>query len=139
MAIDMYPNDPASAPRPARSNFPVKQPALIPEPDCCQVNDRCQSLVLTQANGTTEGFPLTWLYRWRWEETAGRETLILTLTEHEVVVKGKRLERILEALEHQHGVHLRIKDDRYHSLNPGRIHISTITVQTLTPATRQDD
>ena len=86
------------------------------EPSCCTVIENGRSLILTQANGATEGFPLTWLYRWQWKKQTTDELLILTLTEHEVMIHGKNLELITESLSKSTGLHLRAKEDRYQSL-----------------------
>jgi hypothetical protein len=116
MAIEDYPN---SARAPGAS-----------DPGCCQSDDRHRTLVLTQLDGTTDGFPLTWLYRWQWRKTPSHEVLTLTLTEHEVILHGKNLDRIMEHLRYLHGLHLKIKDDRYFSLHGhDPIRISTITIK----------
>jgi hypothetical protein len=91
-------------------------------------NGRC--LILTQANGATEGFPLTWLYRWQWKKQTTDELLILTLTEHEVMIDGKNLELITEPLSKSTGLHLRVKEDRYQSLlQPDANLITHITIK----------
>ena len=78
MAIDFYPGTgPTSATRGSSSESPSS-----PDPGCCQSDDRHRTLVLTQLDGSTEGFPLTWLYRWQWRKELGHEVLTLTLTEH---------------------------------------------------------
>ena len=100
------------------------------DPGCCDSSDRHRSLVLTQLDGTTEGFPLTWLYRWRWRKLPDREVLTLTLTEHEVTIDGEHLDRILEHLQDNHGLHLKIRDDRYFTLRgKNELRISTIKIQ----------
>lgn len=98
-----------------KSKFPdASRPS--PEPGCCTVIENGRCLILTQANGATEGFPLTWLYRWQWKKQTTDELLILTLTEHEVTIQGKNLELITEPLSKSTGLHLRVKEDRYQSL-----------------------
>ena len=100
---------------PLKNKFPdVINPS--PEPGCCTVIENGRCLSLTQANGATEGFPLTWLYRWQWQKQTTDELLILTLTEHEVMIYGKNLELITEPLSKSTGLHLRVKEDRYQSL-----------------------
>ncbi|MBI5770286.1 MAG: hypothetical protein HZA93_21100 [Verrucomicrobia bacterium] len=100
------------------------------EPGCCTSEDSHRSLVLTQMDGATEGFPLTWLYRWQWRSSATHELLILTLTDHEVTIHGKHLDGVTELLSNGKGLHLRIKDARYQSLmRPNEILITTINVQ----------
>jgi hypothetical protein len=126
MAIDFYPGTgPTSA---ARSPSSEHSPSL--DPGCCQSDDRHRTLVLTQLDGTTEGFPLTWLYRWQWRKELGHEVLTLTLTEHKVTIHGRHLDRIMEHLRNNHGLHLQIKDERYFNLvKRDVIRISTITVE----------
>ena len=126
MAIDFYPGTgPTSA---ARSPSSEHSPSL--DPGCCQSDDRHHTLVLTQLDGTTEGFPLTWLYRWQWRKELGHEVLTLTLTEHKVTIHGRHLDRIMEHLRNNHGLHLQIKDERYFNLvKRDVIRISTIAIQ----------
>ncbi len=100
------------------------------EPGCCTSEDNHRCLILTQLNGAAEGFPLTWLYRWQWRSSATHELLILTLTEHEVTIHGKHLDKVAKLLSDGKGLHLQIKDARYQSLmRPHEILITTITVQ----------
>jgi hypothetical protein len=106
------------------------------ETSCCTSEDNHRSLILTQLDGATEGFPLTWLYRWQWRSSAGNEQLIVTLTEHEVTIHGKHLDGVAELLRNGQGLHLRVKDDRYQSLmRATEILISAITVL---PNSRQE-
>jgi len=114
---------------PLKSKFPdVINPS--PEPSCCTVIENGRCLILTQANGATEGFPLTWLYRWQWKKQTTDELLILTLTEHEVMINGKNLELITEPLSKSTGLHLRVKEDRYQSLlQPDANLITHITIK----------
>ena len=86
------------------------------EADCFTTAESSRGLVFTQADGTTEGFPLTWLYRWQWKKHAAHEVLILTLTEHEVAIHGKKLARIIEPLNKGTGLHLTVKEERYQGL-----------------------
>lgn len=100
------------------------------DPGCCQSDDRHHSLILTQPDGTTDGFPLSWLYRWQWRRQATDEVLTLTLTEHEVTLCGVHLDRILEHLRRHHGLHLCTKDERYYSLyGQEALRISSITIK----------
>jgi hypothetical protein len=114
---------------PLKSKYPdTVSPS--PEPSCCTVIENGRCLILTQANGATEGFPLTWLYRWQWEKQTTDELLILTLTEHEVMIHGKNLELITEPLSKSTGLHLRVKEDRYQSLlQPDANLITHITIK----------
>ncbi|MEO6569525.1 MAG: hypothetical protein ABIO94_12235 [Opitutaceae bacterium] len=99
------------------------------ETSCCTSVDNHRSLILTQLDGATDGFPLTWLYRWQWRSFAANEQLIVTLTEHEVTIHGKHLDGIADLLRNGKGLHLRVKDDRYQSLmRPTEILITEITV-----------
>jgi hypothetical protein len=113
---------------PLKSKFPdAGYPT--PEPGCCTVIENGRCLILTQTNGATVGFPLTWLYRWEWKKQTPDELLILTLTEHEVMIHGKNLELISEPLSKSTGLHLRVKEDRYQSLlQPDAILITRITI-----------
>ena len=135
MAIDFYPGTgPTSATRGSSRESPSS-----PDPGCCQSDDRHRTLVLTQLDGTTEGFPLTWLYRWQWRKELGHEVLTLTLTEHQVTVHGRHLDRIMEHLRNNHGLHLQIKDERYFNMvKRDVIRISTITVQPNAHLTQND-
>jgi hypothetical protein len=110
----------------------VQLPRFLPdaEPGCCTSEDNHRCLILTQLDGTVEGFPLTWLYRWQWQPTALSERLIVSLTDHEVTVRGKHLDRVAELLGNGKGLRLQIKDTRYQSLlRPTEILITTITIQ----------
>ena len=112
----------------ADANLPRFLPSS--EPGCCISEDNHRCLILTQLDGTIEGFPLTWLYRWQWRSSATHELLILTLTEHEVTIHGQHLDEVAKHLSDSKGLHLRIKDARYQSLmRPNEILITTITVQ----------
>ena len=135
MAIDFYPGTgPTSATRDSSSEH---SPSL--DLGCCQSDDRHRTLVLTQLDGTTEGFPLTWLYRWQWRKELGHEVLTLTLTEHKVTIHGRHLDRIMEHLSNNHGLHLQIKDERYFNLvKRDVIRISAITVQPNAQLTQND-
>ncbi len=87
-------------------------------PGCCTVIENGRCLILTPTNGATEGFPLTWLYRWQWKKQTTDEVLILTLTEHEVTIHGKNLEPITDSLSKSTGLHFKVIADRYQSLLP---------------------
>ena len=64
-----------------------------------------------------------------WKQTTD-ELLILTLTEHEVMIHGKNLELITEPLSKSTGLHLRVKEDRYQSLlQPDANLITQITIK----------
>jgi len=130
MAIDPLRTPADDSRRPVAGSSPLREFPSTYDPGCCHSDDRHRSLVLTQLDGTTEGFPLTWLYRWRWCQCPTHEILTLTLTEHEVTIHGKNLDDILEHLRNNHGLHLRVKDDRYLSLQGKHAaQISTITIQ----------
>jgi hypothetical protein len=109
-----------------------------PESACCTVLENGRSLILTQVDGATEGFPLTWLYRWQWKKEPTDEVLILTLSEHEVIIRGKNLEEPLEALGKNTGLQLRAKEERYQSLvQPHETLIYCITVRPTATALTQ--
>lgn len=119
---------------PLKSKFPDAE-NLNPEPSCCTVIENGRCLILTQASGASEGFPLTWLYRWQWKKQTTDELLILTLTEHEVMIHGTNLELITESLSKGNGLHLRVKDERYQSLlQSNAILIAYITIKPNTKA-----
>lgn len=109
------------------------------DPGCCQSDDRHRSLILTQLDGTTDGFPLSWLYRWQWRQQATDEVLTLTLTDHEVTLHGVHLDRILEHLRNHHGLNLCIKDERYYSIyGDTALRISSITIKPVTRSTHHE-
>ena len=129
MAIDFYPEDRS----PADGKSTSTTSSTSREPGCCDYNDRHHCLTLTQLDGTTEGFPLTWIYRWQWRKDASQEEVILTLTEHQITVRGRNLTPILDHLSANIGFHLRIKADRYLKLQGPRVTlIYEITTQNLT-------
>lgn len=100
------------------------------EPACCISEDSHRCLILVQRNGAVEGFPLTWLYRWQWQPGATQERLAIGLTDHEVTIHGKQLDRVAELLSNGKGLRLQIKDARYQSLlRPNEILITAITIQ----------
>ena len=135
MAIDYYPG---TSPSSADGGSPSGLSASF-DPGCCQSDDRHRTLILTQLDGTTEGFPLTWLYRWQWRKEPSHEVLTITLTEHQVILHGKHLDRIMEHLRNNHGLHLQIKDERYFNLvKRDVIRISTVTVQPNAQLTQND-
>lgn len=104
--------------------------SAIPEPGCFTGSESHRSLVLTPWDAGTEGFPLTWLYRWQWKIQATHELLTITLTEHEVTVSGLNLGLAVEYLTSGKGFHFRVKDDRYQSLlGRNEIRITSITIQ----------
>ncbi len=114
----------------APAEYPSRVASPDREPGCCTDDDRHHSLVLTQLDGATEGFPLTWLYRWQWRRHAAHERLNLTLTEHEIEIRGKNLGAVQEHLTNGRGLHLRVKDQRYFSLQPQHLpQIASITIQ----------
>ena len=54
----------------------------------------------------------------------------MSLTEHEVTLRGVHLDRILEHLRKLHGLHLCTKDERYYSIyGPEALRISSITIK----------
>lgn len=131
MAIKSYPSPVRASAADSASLADLSSPL---EQGCCQPDDRHHSLVLTQLDGTTEGFPLTWLYHWQWRKEPSHEVLTLTLTEHKVTIHGSCLDRIMEHLRNNHGLHLQIKDDRYFSIQgKSSIRISAITIKPHTP------
>lgn len=97
---------------------------------CCTEIEHGKSLLLTQANGATDGFPLTWLYRWQWNEQLTDERIVITLTEHEILIQGKNLDPITALLAKGTGLHLRTVDERYHaSISPNAALITQLTVK----------
>jgi hypothetical protein len=104
--------------------------AFHAEADCCTNDEHHRCLILTQADGASEGFPLTWLYHWEWMTRGTHEQLVITLTDHEATIRGKNLSRIIEALSKGTGLHLRVRDERYQSLvRTNALLITHITVQ----------
>lgn len=107
-------------------------PRFLPdtEPSCCTSEDSHRCLILVQQDGALEGFPLTWLYRWQWHPAATQERLTISLTDHEVAIDGKHLDRVAELLSNGKGLRLQIKDARYQSLlRPNEILITSIAIQ----------
>ena len=105
-------------------------PAFERELECYTTDDHHRCIILTQADGATEGFPLTWLYHWEWISQGTYEQLVITLTDHEATIRGKNLSRIIEALSKGTGLHLRVRDERYQSLvRTNALLITHITVQ----------
>mgnify|MGYP001616536127 CR=1 FL=1 len=91
-----------------------------------------KSILLTQTNGAIDGFPLTWLYRWQWNEETTGEQIVITLTEHEILIQGKNLETITALLTKGTGFHLRMIDERYQTmLSPNATLITQLTVKPL--------
>lgn len=91
-----------------------------------------KSILLTQTNGAIDGFPLTWLYRWQWSEQTTGEQIVITLTEHEILIQGKNLEPITALLTKGTGLHLRMIDERYQTmLSPNATLITKLTVKSL--------
>jgi hypothetical protein len=125
MAIDYYPGTgPDSSSR--KSSGERASPS---EPECCQVNDRHRTLVLTQLDGSVVSFPLTWIYRWQRPRDATHEVLTVALTEHQVTVHGHHLDRVSDQLCNLRGLHLYAKDNRYLSVtSKDSIRISAITI-----------
>ena len=127
MAIESYPEPP---PPRSPSNFPSPKLSLSREPGCFTTADDNRSLLLTQLDGTTDGFPLTWIYRWQWRQHANHESLIITLSEHEIEICGKNLHATEEYLSKGRGIHFRVKDDRYLKLQGNHLtQISSINVK----------
>ncbi len=99
---------------------------------CCMELEGGKSLLLTHAAGVTDGFPLTWLYRWQWSEQPTEERIVVTLTEHEILVRGKNLEPISSLLAKGIGLHLRTIDERYHAtLSPNATLITNLTIKPI--------
>lgn len=100
---------------------------------CCTEIEHSKSILLTEANGAIDGFPLTWLYRWQWNEETTGEQIVITLTEHEILIQGKNLEPITALLSKGTGLHLRMMDERYQTmLSPQATLITKLTVKPLT-------
>lgn len=100
---------------------------------CYTEIEHSKSILLTEANGAIDGFPLTWLYRWQWNEQTTGEQIVITLTEHEILIQGKNLEPITALLTKGTGLHLRMIDERYQTmLSPNATLITQLTVKPLT-------
>lgn len=98
----------------------------------CTEIEHGKSILLTQANGAIDGFPLTWLYRWQWNEQTTGEQIVITLTEHEILIQGNNLEPITALLTKGTGLHLRMIDERYQTmLSPNATLITKLTVKPL--------
>ena len=114
---------------PLQTKFPdTLKPSA--EPGCCTAIEDGRCLLLTQTNGASDGFPLTWLYHWQWSSRAEDERLVLTLTEHRVTIHGRNLGLITEKLSQGTGLHLKVKGERYQGLlQSGQTLITEITIE----------
>lgn len=95
-------------------------------------------LLFTQADGTTTGFPITWLYQIRRETCAGQDRLTIFLTEHRVMLEGRMMDRLLDQLRMGEGFHASERPERYASIRRSEdAYISKITIEPLSPNVHQ--
>lgn len=106
-----------------------RPPPPLPGPECYE--PLRGAIVLVKANGTTTGFPLTWLYQWHLKPASvSSDTLTLFLTDHQVTVEGQCLAPLGELLEQNAGFRLTERTERYRSLKEIKeIYISNIFIR----------
>jgi len=90
-------------------------------------------LIFTQADASTSGFPLSWLYRFDYQKNGREEKLTLHLTEHQVTVVGRMLGMPAGQLQLGEGFHLSEVAERYQGLQRNEdAHITSITIEPVT-------
>lgn len=90
-------------------------------------------LIFTQADASTIGFPLSWLYRFDYRKDSRGEVLTLHLTEHLVTVLGRMLGMAVGQLQQGEGFHLSEVPERYQGLQRNEdAHIASITIEPVT-------
>lgn len=88
--------------------------------------------MFTQADGTTVGFPLSWLYQFDYRRNERGETFVLHLTEHVVTVTGRTLSVLEDQLKKGEGFHVSEPAERYASIQLNeQAHIASITIEPL--------
>ena len=106
--------------------------------DSLYYGDSRHLLLFTQADGTTTGFPITWLYQVRRETRAGQDRLTIFLTEHRVTLEGRMMDRLLDQLRIGEGFHASERPERYASIQRSEdAYISKITIEPLSPQVHQ--
>ena len=99
--------------QPRRPGETSTQPARMERPQF----EECRGhLVFTLADGTTTGFPLSWLYCFDYRKDEAGERFLLHLTDHRVTVQGKGLMTLEDHLKNGEGFHLSELPDRYLSI-----------------------
>lgn len=89
-------------------------------------------LIFTQADASTIGFSLSWLYRFEYRKVGRDEKLTLQLTEHLVTVTGRMMGIAVWQLQQGEGFHLSEVADRYQGLQRKEdAHIASITIEPL--------
>ncbi len=93
----------------------------------------CRGLLMfTQADGTTVGFPLSWLYQFDYRKDERGETFVLHLTEHVVTVTGRTLGVLEDQLKKGEGFHVSEPAERYASIQRNeQAQIASITIEPL--------
>ena len=95
-----------------------------------QYQARRNMLIFTQADASTIGFPLSWLYRFDYRKDGCEETLTLHLTEHLVTVVGRMLGMAVGQLQQGEGFHLSEVPERYKGLQRHEdAHVASITIE----------
>ena len=90
-------------------------------------------LIFTQADASTIGFPLSWLYRFEYRKDGRGDKLTLQLTEHLVTVTGRMMSIVLWQLQQGEGFHLSEVPERYQGLQRNAdAHIASITIEPVT-------
>ncbi len=70
-------------------------------------------LEFTLADGTTCGFPLSWLYRYEHVPEEDGERLVLQFAEHRVTIRGQPLDQLQRCLHNGEGFHVYETPQRY--------------------------
>lgn len=97
-------------------------------------------LIFTRADGSTIGFPLSWLYRFDYRKDGREEKLTLHLTEHLVTVVGRMLGMAVGQLQQGEGFHLSEVPERYKGLQRNEdAHIATITIAPVTKPNHENN
>ena len=97
-------------------------------------------LIFTQADASTIGFPLSWLYRFDYRKDGREEKLTLQLTEHRVTVVGRMLGMAVGQLQQGEGFHLSEVAERYQGLlQTENAHIASITIEPVIKPTHENN
>lgn len=97
-------------------------------------------LIFTQADASTIGFPLSWLYRFDYRKDSRGEVLTLHLTEHLVTVVGRMLGMAVGQIQQGEGFHLSEMPERYQGLQRKEgAHIASITIEPVTKPNHENN
>ncbi|MDI1336455.1 MAG: hypothetical protein PSU94_09780 [Lacunisphaera sp.] len=97
-------------------------------------------LIFTQADASTMGFSLSWLYRFEYRKDGRGEKLTLQLTEHLVTVTGRMMGNAVWQLQQGEGFHLSEGPERYEGLHRNEdAHIASITIEPMTKPNHENN